>query len=483
MPIGALNTALAGLQVAQQMLDVTSQNIANAQTPGYTEKTLPLSTQVIGNNVSVQTGLVTRNVNQFLQTDYRNASSTSAYWNNQSTYLTNLQAISGKPGSASSMASLLSTVADDFTQLSANPASSIEQQQTVTDAQSFASSLNQYANFVVQQRNETQTDITQSVQTINTALSQIAQLNKQIAQETYAGRSTANLADQRDQAIQTLSQQMSISSFTRSDGVVVVQTPTGQLLADTVAQPVTFTSAPIGPSSYYPASVNGVIVGSGPTAFDLAAGSPGGTLGSLLNLRDQVLPQQQAQLDEMAEQTANAFAAQGVKLFSDSTGAIPPNVPGSYVGFAQLIQVNPAVSANPSLLQQGTGGGPAIPAGDNTNIMNVINNAFDANTTFNTSGLGPSLSISTGLPASATLQSYAAQIIAGQANLLSHANNLNTSESAYSSALQQQLTNSSGVSLDSELSSMLTIQKSYGAAAQMIKTVNQIFDELFQAIQ
>ena len=482
MPIGALNTALAGLQVAQQMLDVTSQNIANAQTPGYTEKTLPLSTSVVGNSVSVQTGLVTRNVNQFLQTDYWNSVGISAYWNNQSSYLTNLQAISGKPGDATSMASLLSTVADDFTQLSANPASSIEQQQAVTDAQNFATSLNKYSNFVVQQRNETQTDITQSVQTINTSLSQIAQLNKQIAQETYAGRSTADLADQRDQAITTLAGQMNISTFTRSDGVVVVQTPTGQLLADTVAQPVTFNPTPIGPGSYYPASVSGVIVGSGPTAFDLAAGQPGAVLGSLLNLRDQVLPQQQAQLDELAEQTANAFNAQNLKLFTDSGGTIPANVPGSYVGFAQQIQVNPAVTGNPALVQQGTSGPPLQP-GDNTVISNVLNNTFGANVVFNTTGLGPNLAVSTGLPANATLQSYASQLIAGQASQLSQATSQNTSESAYSSALQQQLTNSSGVSLDSELSNMLTIQKSYGASAQMMKTVNQIFDELIQAIQ
>src|SRR5215469_6603516 len=97
MPIGALNSALAGLQVAQQLLDVTSQNISNAQTPGYTEKTLPLSTQIIGSTVSVATGIVTRSVNAGLQTDVWNATSSSTYWTNQSSYLSNLEQISGKP--------------------------------------------------------------------------------------------------------------------------------------------------------------------------------------------------------------------------------------------------------------------------------------------------------------------------------------------------------------------------------------------------
>jgi len=483
MPIAALNTALTGLQVAQQLLDVASQNMANVQTAGYTEKSLPLSSVVIGKTVSVQTGLVSRTVNANLQHDYWNSVSVSNYYDTQSSYLTNLQQISGKPSDANSMASVMTTLANDFTQLSANPASSIAQQQVVLDAQNFAKSLNKYSDYVQQLRNNAQNDIAGSVQTISNALTQIAQLNQQIAQATYSGQSTANLADLRDQQIQQLSQQMNISTFTRSDGVVVVQTATGQLLADTVAQPVTFATSTVGTGSYYPASVGGVIVGSGLGSFDLAATSPGGKLGALLNLRDQVLPQQQAQLDEMAEQTANAFNTAGVKLFTDPLGAIPPNVPGSYVGFAQQIQVNAAVVAAPSLIQQGTSGGPPLQPGDNTVIMNVINTVFNAPTAFNTAGLGPGASVPTsGLPASATLQSYAAQLIAGQANALSTANGQQSTESAYRDALQQQLTNTSGVNLDTEMSNMLSIQKSYGAAAQMMKTASKMFDDLLSSI-
>ena len=483
MPISALSTALQGLEVSQQLLNVTSQNLANAQTPGYTEKTLPLSTNVAGSTVSVQTGVVSRSVNQFLQTDYWNSVSTSNYYNSQTTYLTNLQQISGTPGNAASMASLLNTVSGDFTALSADPSSSIAQQQVVDDAQNFAGSINTLANYVQQERNTSQTDIAGSVQTINNALAQIAQLNQQIAQATYAGQSTANIADQRDQAIQTLAGQINISTFARSDGVVVVQTGTGQLLADTVAQPVVFTPTNVSFNSVYPGTLSGVVVGTGPGAFDLAAGSPGGTLGALLNLRDQILPQQQAQLDEMSEQTANAFNAAGVELFTTAAGTIPANTPGSYVGFAQQFQVNPAVIASPSLIQQGTGGGPALLPGDNSMITSVINNVFGATLAFNTAGLGAGASVPTsGLPANSTLENYANQLIAGQANTLSNATSKQTAENSYSTALQQQLTNQSGVDLDTELANMLSIQKSYGASAQMMKAVDSMFSDLLTAV-
>ena len=483
MPIHALSTALGGLQVAQQLLDVASQNMANAQTPGYTQKTLPITTNAVAGTVSVKAGILTRAVNTNLQRDYWNQVSVSGFYTNQSTYLTNLQQVSGKPSDSGSIASLLNVVANDFSQLSADPSASALQQTVVQDAQNFALTINRLSNFVQQQRNDIQTDMAGAVQTMNSSLGQIALLNQQIAQGTYAGQSTADLADQRDYAIQQLAGQVNISTFTRNDGVVVVQTGTGQLLADTVAQPISFVSANIGVNSAYPATVSGVIVGTGAGAFDLAANLPGGALGSLLNLRDQILPQQQAQLDELSEQLAVAFNAQGVTLFTDAGGLVPANVPGSYVGLAQQLLVNPAVIANPALLQQGTGGGPALQPGDNSVVMNVIANVFGTTQTFNTAGLGVAGSVPTsGLPATSTLQNYANQLIAGQANLLSTVQSKQTSEGAYRDALQQQLSNASGVNLDTEMANMLAIQKAYGASAQMMKTVSSMFDSLLAAV-
>src|SRR5262249_7326133 len=107
---------------------------------------------------------------------------------------------------------------------------------------------------------------------------------------------------------------------------------------------------------------------------------------------------------------------------------------------------------------------------------------FSAQTTFNTSGLGASGTMTSGLPATATLQAYGAQLIANQANLLANATTQQTNEDAYSDALQKQLSNITGVSLDTEMANMLAIQKSYGAAAQMIKTVSKIFDDLISVV-
>jgi len=153
------------------------------------------------------------------------------------------------------------------------------------------------------------------------------------------------------------------------------------------------------------------------------------------------------------------------------------------VGFAQLLQVNPAVAANPNLIQQGTGGGPALQAGD-TSVIQSVMTALATVQNFHTAGLGPAASVAnSGLPATATLDSYASQLIAAQANQLSVTQSQQTSESAYSSQLQQQLSNTTGVNLDTEMANMLQIQRVYSASAQVMKTVNQTFQDLITAVQ
>ena len=134
-----------------------------------------------------------------------------------------------------------------------------------------------------------------------------------------------------------------------------------------------FTPSNILPTSYYgPPSGNlsGITVGS-PTGTDIAAsGNLGGQIGGLLNLRDQVLPQYGAQLDEFSENLATRFQNEGLTLFTNANGKVPANTPGNYVGFSSLIQINPAVTANPSLIQQGTSGTPE-PA-DSSEVINRI---------------------------------------------------------------------------------------------------------------
>jgi len=171
---------------------------------------------------------------------------------------------------------------------------------------------------------------------------------------------------------------------------MVVQTGEGVQLADERAETVVFDKTVIGPTSAYPTAVNGIFVGdpdTNPVAIEITNTNLNGKIGALLDLRDSVLPTQTALIDELAHKLAQRFDAQGLRLFTDSSGSIPldtppdpstdPVTPVEYVGFSATIQVNPIVLANNALVQQGTVPTDlAVQPGSNEVIRRIVEFAF-----------------------------------------------------------------------------------------------------------
>ena len=239
-------------------------------------------------------------------------------------------------------------------------------------AEDTASRLNNLADLVMTLRNDAQDEIVNTVNNINSLLDQIASLNADFRSNNVVGRSTAFVEDQRDNAVKELTELIDISFFTRGDGVMVIQTNQGQELVNNIARPLTFSPTRLSADSYYPENVAGVFVSdptTDPAAVDITALMPGGKLGGLLELRDEIFPKQTAQLDELAHKLAYRFDQQGLRLFTDASGNVPadtapdptitppattPDATVSYIGFAQVIQVNAAVMTDNTLIQRGT---------------------------------------------------------------------------------------------------------------------------------
>jgi flagellar hook-associated protein 1 FlgK len=342
--------------------------VSNASTDGYTRKILPQEAQTInGVTIGVSTDEITRNVDLNLEKDFWIQQSSVSFLSTQAAYLNQIQQFNGPPDSESSIAAKISGLRDSFASLSDDPGNTALQGSVVSAAQNVASKFNDFGNLINKMRNDTQADMAATVADINSKLQQIATANAQIKFNTASGKTTAALEDTRDSLIKNLSQDMNLSSFTRADGVMVVQTAQGVQLADETAQTVTFKPAQLSATSSYPASAAGIFVGD-PAVVQQGAinitNNAGGKLGALVDLRDNTLPQQQASLDEMAEQLAQRFDQQGLRLFTDPSGNIPANTapnpatspptPVPYVGFASTIQVNNAVVQNNTLVQQGT---------------------------------------------------------------------------------------------------------------------------------
>jgi len=486
MGIDPLNIAVQGLNAAQRGIGVVAQNVANASTPGYTRKTLQQYSVYAGDQgAGVVTGGLTRDVNTNLQSSLWAQNSVSGSSQTSESYLNQLQQLFGTPDSDSSFAGALTSVQNDFVSLDSDPSNNVLQSQVVNDAEDLTNKINSLAQNIQGLRTNAVSDLSSTVGQVNQLLSQVASLNTQIAKATNTGQDVVDLQDQRDLSVNQLSQYMNISTYIGSDGTMTVSTATGTLLADTQAQTLSYTSTPVTAQSYYPASINGIMVG----GTDITSQITSGTMGSLISLRDTSLPQAQAMLDETAQKLASRFSAQNVKLFTDASGNVPANTPTTYAGFSSTIQINPAVLADPTLLQKGTAGG-TFNASDNTNIQNVLNYAFGANsnasgtpnTPFNTTGLGPGGNLSINMPASGPIVNFANNVISTLSEQYSQASSDSTYQTNYQNTLQKNMLDSSGVSVDTEMSNLIQLQNAYGANAKIITSVQQMFTELLQTI-
>src|SRR3546814_2986470 len=97
MPLArALSNALSGLQVNQAALQVTSNNVANVNTPGYSRKVVETSARVLGGQgAGVEISAISRAVNQFLMRDVRTETSTLGARQVRSEYYTRMQQMLG----------------------------------------------------------------------------------------------------------------------------------------------------------------------------------------------------------------------------------------------------------------------------------------------------------------------------------------------------------------------------------------------------
>lgn len=379
----SLDAALSGLKAAQRSLDTISNNIANAQTVGYTRKILPQETLVVGGvGMGVSLDAIMRNVDKSLLRDLFKQLSVSQSASVTQTYLNRIQDFNGAAEAEKSISAMLGKLADAFSSLSGAPDNSVALQQTVTAAQQVAKTFNNYNTLLNQMRSDTEGNISQDVAQANAQIRAIATLNLQIQTLSAQGKSTADLEDQRDIAIRNLSKFVQISTFTGDNGILVVMTKQGQTLADGTAHQLVFNqSSPLTASTYYPGGgANGLFIDSA-SGTEVPQGQIGGEIGALFDLRDKTIPTYQAQIDELAQKTAYRFQQEGLKLFTDANGSVPANVadPGvvGYVGFAGQIRVNQNVVADPTLLRRGTNGG-VVAAGSNEVIRKISQFAFGA---------------------------------------------------------------------------------------------------------
>jgi len=154
-----LQTALSGLEAAQAAIDTTGQNIANANTPGYTRQSVnmterdPLTIQSLSNvtGAGSQLGLgvditsIGRIRDQFLDIQYRGQNTQTSGDNTSSTLLGQVQAALNEP-SSSGLSGALTQFWSAFNSLASSPTNQGALQAVLGAGQTVATGLNTLSN-------------------------------------------------------------------------------------------------------------------------------------------------------------------------------------------------------------------------------------------------------------------------------------------------------------------------------------------------
>lgn len=446
-----LSGSASGLDSISRQLALVSQNVANASTPGYVRETVALSSlDAGGEGLGVRTGVATRTVDTALQGSVFAAGAEVEDGQTRQSALAAVDAASGTPGSGQDLPSLLGALRDAFSALSADPANATQQRSVVSAAGTLARGINAIGAVITSARQAVQDRLGDDVNQANTALGAIGTLGTQIIAARSRGDSTADLEDKRDTAMRTVASLTGARFLQQADGDVLAFSGGTALPTRAATGPLSIgsgTLAPDTPAAAVPALMVGGVV----------SGVAGGRIGAELAVRDTVLPERQAALDSFAQTLASGFATAGVPLFGDATGAVP-TVPTP--GFAQAIAVTAAATATPSITRDGTA---APTTAGNTGVIAGV--------------LGSVLRTGAG-----TVAALASSLVADTANAAAQASARLAVSTGVQASLATRLNAATGVSVDNELTGMVSLQSSYAANAKVIAAVQSMWTQLLQSV-
>lgn len=487
----AMAAATSSLRSSQEQLALVSRNISNASTPGYVRKEAGLAPLVVaGEGQGVQVESVRRLAEEGLARDARAANSALAASQVRSEALDIFTDTVGQPDEERSVSSAVAALDQAFQRLGEIPEDETQQRAVINEAQRLTETLHGAHAAIEASRETADAGIAESVTTVNRALRELEQVNREVSRQT-TGDFTA-LEDQRGRLLDEIAEHIDIQYFKRSGNELVVMTGGGVTLLDSSARQLDFTpTAQIDASMQYPATAapQGVTV----EGVDISPGSGnpgairGGRLAGHFAIRDQVMPQFQVQIDEVASVMADQFQAQDATfdplnpahagLFTEADGTSrhtrnpPPHDPVTNpapTGFAGRITVNelvvPEQGGDPWRIRDGIHAAAAGPPGNTDQIRD-----FEA--VFNTIA---AFSGDAGLAGNARLADFATDAVNAQQFTRVDTQRALDSQQALSDSISQARTRSEGVNVDEELQKMIEIERTYGASAQVLQAASDM---------
>ncbi len=443
----ALNISVQAMLADEAALDTTSNNIANANTPGYSRQTANFAEtppveyggQLYGTGVEIsqitsqQSGVLNILLNQDTQQQ-------SQY----NSYLTTMQQVQTlfNETSGTGLQSSITAFFNSLQQLSTDPSNMSYRQDVLTSAQDMAQSFNSTsANLTTLQQNA-DTSVTQSVNQINSLTPQIAKLNSEISSAESTGQNAGAYLDQRNQLINQLSGLIDVSEIDAGNGNITLTTASGAplVVGNKSFQLTTQANPTTGFQDIYS------------LGNDITSSVSGGALGGTLQVRDTTIPSILSSLDSLAsnlESSFNSVNQAGFDLNGNPGGNFFTPPPAGGAGAAANMSV---AITDPSQIAASLNG----TAGDNSNVNAML-----------------------------ALQNQ--PIVNGQTPMNAYSNlvfqignDVSTAQSEQQGAqasilqVQNQIGSISGVSINEEAANLIQYQQAYQAAAQVATVIESL---------
>lgn len=451
---GIFNIGRNALNVNQTALQVTGNNIANVNTPGYSRQSLVIETTTpfmtgagpIGTGVRAEQ--ISRVYDRFLSFQVSGERENYGRLSEEKDSMSQVEGIFNEV-SGSGIKDNLSKFFNSLKDLSNNAGGYAERSQVLSNADALSYTIRTKAEGLNTLRSSADSGIISKIGEINNITTQVVDLNQKIAAQELNGSNANDLRDKRDLVMSKLSDLINYRSIEDSMGRVSIFVGKGSPLVEGINS---FKLSGVLNSS----NLTDIKIDNGSGLSNITADISGGGLKGLLNIRDVDIPGVQNRLNSFAANLVNEFNTQhsaGYGLDGSTGLNFFSFTPGNEAATISVAITNPnqiaAAAATP---------GPA----DNRNALLLAGIEDKALPT-----LG-----------NATLDSYYTSIVTDVGSRSQQASKSFDYQKFTKDQLETRISSVSGVNLDEEAANLIKFQKSYQASAKLITTA----DEMMQTI-
>ena len=481
----SLQNAFSGLRAASRSVETISNNLANALTEGYARREIELSSLTLdGHGRGVRVAGVERAVDRVATESRRMGGAASGVANLQLNTAERISRAFGDPSEPGSLAQKLTAFETAVVAAANDPASQTSLDLSVLRANQLTADMNTVSASLSEIRQDTEARIASEVDTLNTSLESLHEINIEIRKRVNGGGEINSLIDQRELLIDRVSEIVPVMVVEREYQQVALFTPEGGTLLDGSVAPgkFSFTATPfIDHSMSLGAPLSGLNVNG--TQVPIGGGTglyEGGTLAALFELRDVDVPAYNSKLDGLARDLIERFQDPTVDttllvgdpgLFTDA-GAVFATA--NEVGIAGRISVNALADPDQggASWRMRDGLNSAVPGltGQNT-ILRAMEAAMVAQ---RAPGAG------LGLTASMSASGYFGTVTAGVAQNLGTREEVAEFAETRFAVLREAESGRTGIDSDEQLQRLMDVERMYQANARVMQAVDDMLDELMR---